>query len=133
VSHVDPNAMGINPAWRKSSGYTPSGVGWSEGATTAEINALRAGFKEQMKIIQSIAPDSGAYLNEVSNILVFNATTVDLPHRRLPHMNLIGKNHYLARTTTNSRPSSTSMILTRFSLSGKVLDLMISTRHSIVV
>jgi hypothetical protein len=40
-------------------------IGWKDGATTAEIEALRTGLKKTTTIFESIAPESGAYLNEV--------------------------------------------------------------------
>jgi len=57
--------MAINPAWRKSLVYTTLGTKWPEGANLTEINAARQLLIQDMKIIEGIAPGSGAYLNEV--------------------------------------------------------------------
>ena len=65
VSRVDPDATGLNPAWRNSLVYATIGSGWPEGANLTEINAVRELIIEDMKIIEAIAPESGAYFNEV--------------------------------------------------------------------
>ena len=65
VSRVDPDAMGLNPAWRNSLAYTSFGTGWEDGANLTEIDAARQLLIQNMKIIEAIAPESGAYLNEV--------------------------------------------------------------------
>ena len=65
VSRVDPDAMGLNPAWRNSLAYTAFGRGWQEGATLTEINAVRQLLIQDMKTVEAIAPESGAYINEV--------------------------------------------------------------------
>ena len=45
--------------------YTAVGGGWQEGANLTEINAVRQLIIQDMKIIEGLAPESGAYLNEV--------------------------------------------------------------------
>ena len=62
---MDPDAMGLNPAWRNSLAYVNFGTGWEEGANLTEINAARQVLIQAMKIVEAIAPESGAYLNEV--------------------------------------------------------------------
>jgi hypothetical protein len=57
--------MGVNPAWRKALAYTIAGFTWPDGSSSDEIAALRADFKLVMAKWNSIAPDSGSYLNEV--------------------------------------------------------------------
>ena len=56
----------MNPAWRKSLVYTTIGTGWQDGANSTEIAAARQLLVQDMKILESIAPESGAYLNEVN-------------------------------------------------------------------
>ena len=56
----------MNPAWRKSLVYTTLGTGWQDGANSTEIAAARQLLVQDMKILESIAPESGAYLNEVN-------------------------------------------------------------------
>ena len=65
VSRVDPDSTGLNPAWRNSLVYTTLGTGWEDGANLTEINAARQDLIKNMKILEAIAPESGAYLNEV--------------------------------------------------------------------
>jgi len=65
VSRVGPDEMGLNPAWRNSLVYSNIGTAWRDGASLTEINAARELLIQQMKILEGIAPDSGAYLNEV--------------------------------------------------------------------
>jgi len=62
---VDPESTGLNPAWRNSLVYTTLGTSWEDGATLAQIEAARQLLVQDMKILEGIAPDSGAYLNEV--------------------------------------------------------------------
>jgi hypothetical protein len=62
---VDPESTGLNPVWRKSLAYTILLTGWADGANSTEIAAARSLLVHDMKILESIAPESGAYLNEV--------------------------------------------------------------------
>jgi len=66
VANVSADAVGVNPAWRNSAAYVGTGIGWKEGASTAEIETLRTGLKKSMATFESIAPESGAYFNEAS-------------------------------------------------------------------
>jgi len=65
VSRVDPESMGLNPVWRNSLVYTTLGTAWQEGTNSTEIEAGRKVLIQEMKIIEGITPESGAYLNEV--------------------------------------------------------------------
>ena len=67
VSRVDPDCTGLNPAWRSSLAYIGIGTSWQDGANEIEINAARQALIQDMKVVEGIAPDSGAYLNEVNN------------------------------------------------------------------
>ncbi|OJT04823.1 hypothetical protein TRAPUB_4395 [Trametes pubescens] len=66
ASRVDPDAAGINPAWRKAAVQTVGGTSWAEGTTSDEINALRAALSERNARLRALAPESGAYFNEAS-------------------------------------------------------------------
>ena len=57
--------MGLNPVWRNSLVYVGLGTGWQDGANSTEIEAARQLLIQDMKTLEGIAPDSGAYLNEV--------------------------------------------------------------------
>jgi len=74
VSRVDPESTGLNPVWRKSLVYATLSTTWQDGATLTEIQAARQLLVRDMKILEGIAPESGAYLNEVRE-----------PHAPHPH------------------------------------------------
>ena len=57
--------MGLNPVWRNSLVLVDLGRSWREGAGLTEIEATRQLLVEDMRILEGIAPESGAYLNEV--------------------------------------------------------------------
>ena len=65
VSRVDPESTGLNPAWRKSLVYATLGTSWQDGANSTQIDTARQLLIQDMKILEGIAPESGAYLNEV--------------------------------------------------------------------
>ena len=65
MSRVDPESMGLNPVWRNSLVYVGLGTSWQDGANPTEIEAARQLLIQDMKTLEGIAPDSGAYLNEV--------------------------------------------------------------------
>jgi hypothetical protein len=65
VSRVDPDSTGLNPAWRKSLVYATVRTTWRDGASLTEIEAARQLLIRDMKVLEGIAPESGAYLNEV--------------------------------------------------------------------
>jgi len=65
VSRVDPESTGLNPAWRKSLACTIIGAVWDDGDNLTEIDAARQLLVQGMKILEGIAPESGAYFNEV--------------------------------------------------------------------
>ena len=62
---MDPESTGLNPAWRNSLAYATLGTGWEDGANLTQIEAARQLLVQDMKILEGIAPESGAYLNEV--------------------------------------------------------------------
>jgi len=57
--------MGINPVWRNSLALVLLSTTWQDGADLTEIEATRQLLIEDMKVLEAIAPESGAYLNEV--------------------------------------------------------------------
>jgi len=62
---VGPDSMGLNPVWRKSLALTALYTSWRDGANLTEIEAARQLLIQDMKILEGIAPESGAYFNEV--------------------------------------------------------------------
>ena len=45
--------------------YAVVGTGWLDGADLTEIDAARQALIQDMKTLEAIAPESGAYFNEV--------------------------------------------------------------------
>jgi hypothetical protein len=68
VARVEPDDTGLTPAWRNSLAYVTLGTGWKDGATKTQIDAARQLLIQDMKVLEGIAPDSGAYLNEVCSL-----------------------------------------------------------------
>ena len=66
MSNVSSSATGLNPAWRKAAVHVVGGVSWPEGATIDTINGLRDALKSNTAKVRALAPESGAYFNEVS-------------------------------------------------------------------
>ena len=65
MSRVDPGSTGLNPVWRDSLVHMTLMMGWQDGAKSTEIEAARQLLIQEMKIIEGVAPESGAYFNEV--------------------------------------------------------------------
>ena len=76
---MDPDSTGLNPAWRKSLVFTGVSITWQDGASLTEIQAARQLLIQEMNILKGIAPESGAYLNEVRESYAFR------PHSLQPH------------------------------------------------
>ncbi|RPD62916.1 FAD-binding domain-containing protein [Lentinus tigrinus ALCF2SS1-6] len=66
VARVDPNAMGLNPAWRTTLLHTIFATGWVEGTPVDVIDSLVDQVRQNMTNLRALAPDSGAYFNEAS-------------------------------------------------------------------
>ena len=49
---------------------------WPEGSNLTEINAVRQFIVEDMKIVEAIAPESGAYFNEVRSPHIYTILQV---------------------------------------------------------
>ena len=120
---MDPESTGLNPAWRNSLAYTVISTIWKDGADSTQIGVARQRFIQDMKTLEGIAPDSGAYSNEVRNLIghcFFRFVhTLSL---RLLDMNLTGRNPFLALITINSSPSSRNTIRIPFSSFTKASD-----------
>lgn len=57
----------LNPAWRDTVAHLAVGSGWADGASAEEIQAVRDDVTyRQVAALRKLAPDSGAYFNEVS-------------------------------------------------------------------
>jgi len=116
--------MGLNPVWRSSLAFVAIGRSWRDGADLEEIDATRQLLIQDMRILEGIAPESGAYLNEVRVPRLFVVPDPVLNSlsraRRLRDMNSTGRNRSSGLTTISSEPSSGSTIRIRCSLCTKV-------------
>lgn len=57
----------LNPAWRDAVIHLAVGGEWADGASDEEIQAVRDDVTyRQVAALKSLAPESGAYFNEVS-------------------------------------------------------------------
>ena len=114
VSRVDPDSTGLNPAWRNGLAFTAIGRTWREGADLTEIEATRQLLIQDMKILEGIAPESGAYFNEVRVLRQFTVPDSVLNSlsraRRHRDMNSTGRNRSSGLTTTSSEPSNRNTI-----------------------
>ena len=129
---MDPDSVGLNPAWRNSLAFVVIGTIWREGADLTEIEAARQVLIEDMRILEGIAPESGAYFNEVRVPRLFthpdsvlNSLSRAGRHR---DMNSTGRNRSSGLTTISSELSSRSTIRNRCSSFTKVLDRTSGTR-----
>ncbi|THU91906.1 FAD-binding domain-containing protein [Dendrothele bispora CBS 962.96] len=66
VSQIDPDSAGLNPAWRKALIHAVVGGGWPEGATVDKIRTVQQQLKDELSVLESLAPGGGAYFNEAS-------------------------------------------------------------------
>lgn len=65
VSRIDPSATGLNPAWRKANVHVIAATAWAEGANSDTISGLLQELKGDTAKLRALAPESGAYFNEV--------------------------------------------------------------------
>ena len=103
------------------------GTIWQEGADLTEIDtSARQVLIENMRILEGIAPESGAYFNEVRVPRLFTypdsvLNSLSRAHRH-QDMNSTGRNRSSGLTTISSELSSRSMTRNQCSLFTKVLD-----------
>jgi hypothetical protein len=64
VSKPDPESMGLNPAWRKALGHVLFTESWAEGQNVTEIQKAKQQVRDNVRILDTLTPESGAYLNE---------------------------------------------------------------------
>ena len=65
---MDPSSTGLNPAWRKAVVHAVFGITWPDGASAGVIQQLRMSLESRLTRVRALAPNSGAYLNEVRRI-----------------------------------------------------------------
>lgn len=60
--------IGLNPAWRDTVVHMIVTEGWIDGASQEEIQSVRDDITyNKTYALRQLAPDSGAYFNEVPN------------------------------------------------------------------
>lgn len=68
VKKVSPDAMGLNPGWRKSYHHIITYDGWATNATAAQQQAVKQSVQDRVNTLSSTSPANGGYLNEASTI-----------------------------------------------------------------
>ncbi|KAF5349314.1 hypothetical protein D9758_011762 [Tetrapyrgos nigripes] len=66
VSKVDPDAMGLNPAWRSAMIHMVARANWADGLTADEIHSIEDRLRDELAVMEGLNPGGGAYLNEAS-------------------------------------------------------------------
>ncbi|KAK7060233.1 hypothetical protein VNI00_000998 [Paramarasmius palmivorus] len=66
VSRVDPDSVGLNPAWRNAATLVIVGDSWEDGTSAEEIQNIKEKLKGYNDILESLQPGSGTYFNEAS-------------------------------------------------------------------
>jgi len=80
VSKIDPDSVGVNPAWRKAVVHAAFGVSWPEGTSSRKIPEMVADVKQVESQLRELTPSSGAYFNEVHHDFIWHPS---LPTRSL--------------------------------------------------
>ena len=65
VSQINPESAGVNPAWRNAVVEAACGVSWDEGASSTAVEGLISQLKAWITSLHDVAPNDGAYFNEV--------------------------------------------------------------------
>ena len=65
VSRVDPDSVGLNPAWRNAVTLVIVGDLWEDGTSAEEIQNIKEKLKGYNDILEGLQPGSGTYFNEV--------------------------------------------------------------------
>ena len=69
--------IGMNPAWRDTVTHFVAGQGWPDGTPAEEVEAIRAHVTHNVTgALRKLAPDSGAYFNEVSPLRISSALSI---------------------------------------------------------
>ncbi|KAF5347664.1 hypothetical protein D9758_014858 [Tetrapyrgos nigripes] len=66
VSQIHPDSAGVNPAWRNANALMYSAAMWEEGVTVDEYRVIQEKLKNDLAVLESLAPGGGTYLNEAS-------------------------------------------------------------------
>ncbi|KAI3596663.1 fad binding domain-containing protein [Moniliophthora roreri] len=66
VSRVDPDSVGVNPAWRDGVAHVFATVIWQDGASATELQGFKQELKGCIDVLEALEPGAGAYFNEAS-------------------------------------------------------------------
>lgn len=66
MSRIDASSTGLNPAWRRATVHAVFGIIWLDGMSPEDIDKLRQVHRKRAAEVRALAPNSGAYFNEVS-------------------------------------------------------------------
>ena len=66
ATRIPSGSTGLNPAWRHAVAHAVVTASWPEGADASEIASVRDTLRSDTAKLRALAPQSGAYLNEVS-------------------------------------------------------------------
>jgi len=91
VSEIDPDSVGVNPAWRKAVVHAAFGVSWPEGTSSRKIQEMVADVKQVDSQLRELTPSSGAYFNEVQYDFFWH-------HHSRPYYSLVCRHRYGRRT-----------------------------------
>lgn len=76
---MDPDSVGLNPAWRTALIHAVAGESWPEGTPAGVIQQLRNNLKQDVTKLEALAPGSGSYFNEV-RVEVLPAESLSIPN-----------------------------------------------------
>ena len=91
MSEIDPDSVGVNPAWRKAVAHAAFGVSWPEGTSSRKIPEMAADVKQVESQLRELTPSSGAYFNEVHHHFFWH-------HDSRPDHSLMCRHRYGRRT-----------------------------------
>ncbi|GAB5590129.1 hypothetical protein Unana1_05029 [Umbelopsis nana] len=66
VAKIDPESVGVNPAWRTALVHLIIPIAWPENSTLVDKQWKKKRLQELTQRLIDMTPDSGAYLNEAS-------------------------------------------------------------------
>ena len=127
VNQIAADSAGVNPAWRDAVVLNYCGVTWEDGTPSSDVQGLISQLKGWIKALHDVAPNDGAYFNEVRLAHLRKGTSARFIRRR-PCLRSTGRKPFLARIIRRSRQSKTNTIHTGYSSSWRVSDLRNGTR-----
>lgn len=100
----------LNPAWRDAVLHTLVQDSWPADTSDEDANELTEAMGESAYELRQLAPDSGAYINEVTKAMFFPDRPSADQHHSVETSCPTGRRLCTARTMLVCSPSSTSTI-----------------------